>query len=169
MVVAFASARSVSASDTPNSNQNTAENQAAEQNASQKEAKGTSTSKVNVDSKGVILHGYDPIAYFKQGKPIKGDPAIASPYEGAIYLFASSADKAEFEKNPAKYASRYGAFCSFGVANGVLTDLEAPDAFAIYKGKLYLCGNEGALKEFKSDIDANIQKADTYWHQVNEH
>jgi YHS domain-containing protein len=169
MVAAFASTRSVCASDTPNSDQNTVEKEATAQNASAKEGKGTSTAKVNLDSKGVILRGYDAVAYFKQGKPVKGDPAIASNYDGATYLFASSADKAEFDKSPAKYVPRYGAFCSYGVANGVLADLDGPDAFAIYKGKLYLCGNEGALKGFKSDIDSNIQKADTYWQHLTGH
>jgi YHS domain-containing protein len=82
-------------------------------------------------------------------------------------LFASAADKADFDKDPPKYAPRYGAFCSYGVANGVLADIEGPDAFAVYKGKLYLCGNEGALKEFKSDIDSNIEKADANWRQLS--
>ena len=35
--------------------------------------------------------------------------------------------------------------------------------FIVYKGKLYLCGDDGALKEFKSDIDSNIEKADKNW------
>ena len=90
-------------------------------------------------------------------------PAFESTYQGATYLFASSADKADFEKDPAKYAPRYGGFCSYGVTIGVLADLEGPDAFAVYKGKLYLCGNQGALKEFKTNIDDNIEKADTNW------
>ena len=127
----------------------------------QNEAK--SGSKVNVDSQGVIVDGYDVVAYFKQGKPVKGNPAFESRYQGAIYLFASSVDKADFDKDPAKYAPRYGAFCSYGVAMGVLADLEGPDAFAVYKGRLYLCGNQGALKEFKTNIDSNIEKADTNW------
>ena len=29
---------------------------------------------LNVDKKGVILKGYDPVAYFKQSKAVKGDP-----------------------------------------------------------------------------------------------
>ena len=112
------------------------------------------------------MKGYDVVAYFKQGKPVKGNSAIESTYQGATYLFASSADQADFDKDPAKYAPRYGAFCSLGVANGVLADLEGPSAFAVYKGKLYLCGNKGALNEFKSDIDGNIEKADTNWRQL---
>jgi YHS domain-containing protein len=166
-VVALASSSPVRASDKPTADpaQNTAGNEpnVPAQNASPAEAKGTTTATVNVDIQGIILKGYDVVAYFKQGKPVKGNSAIGSTYQGATYLFASSADKADFDKDPAKYAPRYGAFCAYGVANGVLADVEGPDAFAVYKGKLYLCGNEGALDEFKSDIDGNIEKADTNW------
>jgi YHS domain-containing protein len=133
------------------------------QDNSQKVVKSGPTTKVNVDSQGVIVKGYDVVAYFKQGKPIKGNPAFESTYQGATYLFASSVDKADFDKDPAKYAPRYGAFCSYGVTMGVLADLEDPDAFAVYKGRLYLCGNQGALKEFKTNIDSNIVNADTNW------
>jgi YHS domain-containing protein len=70
--------------------------------------------KVNVDSKGVILKGYDAVAYFTQGKPVKGNPAIKSTHDGATYLFASAEDKAAFDKNPAKYVPQYGGFCAFG-------------------------------------------------------
>jgi hypothetical protein len=34
----------------------------------------------------VILKGYDPVAYFKQGRPVKGNPSIVSTYHGATYL-----------------------------------------------------------------------------------
>jgi YHS domain-containing protein len=133
------------------------------QNASPKEAKGGTTAKVNVDSQGIILKGCDAVAYFRQGKPVKGNPAIKSTYQGATYLFTSAANKADFDKDPAKYAPQYGAFCSYGVTMGVLADTDGPDAFAVYKGKLYLCGNQGALKEFKNNIGGNIEKADTNW------
>ena len=89
--------------------------------AAPREAKGSKTAKVNVDSKGVILKGYDAVAFFKQGKPVKGNPGIESTYQGATYLFASTADKADFDKDPAKYAPQYGGFCAYGVVNGVLT------------------------------------------------
>jgi YHS domain-containing protein len=135
-------------------------------NATPEEAKGRTTTKVNVDDQGVILKGYDAVAYFKQGKSVKGNPTIESTYQGATYLFSSSANKADFEKDPGKYAPQYGAFCSYGVANGVLADLDTPGAFVLYKGKLYLCGNEGALKAFKSNIDSNIDKADTNWQRL---
>jgi YHS domain-containing protein len=136
------------------------------QNAGPKDGKGSDTAKVNVDSKGVILKGYDAVAFFKQGKPLKGNPEIESTYQNVTYLFASAADKADFEKDPGKYAPKYGGFCAYGVANGVLADIEGPDSFTVYKGKLYLCGNQDALKSFKGNIDINIDKADTNWRQL---
>jgi len=117
-VVALASSNPVRASDKPTADpaQNTADHEpnVPAQNASPAEAKGTTTAKVNVDIQGIILKGYDVVAYFKQGKPVKGNSAIESTFQGATYLFASSADKADFDKDPAKYAPRYGAFCAYG-------------------------------------------------------
>ena len=160
-LVVLVSAGSVCASDPPTSDpsQAMAGQEPGGPSASPQEAKG----KVNVDNQGIILKGYDAVAYFKQGKPVKGDPAIRSTYQGATYLFASATDKADFDKEPAKYAPCYGAFCSYGVASGILADIDTASAFAIYKGKLYLCGNEGVLNDFKSDIDSNIEKADANW------
>jgi len=125
-------------------------------------SKGSTTAKVNVDSRGIILKGYDVVAYFKQGKPVKGDPKITSSHQGATYLFASAEDKGEFDKDPAKYVPQYGGFCAYAVVNGVLADIEGPDGF-VYKGKLYLCGNKAAGESFNTDLDRNIEKADANW------
>jgi YHS domain-containing protein len=168
-VVFLAANNAVGASNkqTLDSSQNNAGNEPIllAQNAAPKEAKSSSAA-VNVDGKGVILKGYDAVAYFKQGKPLKGNPAIESTYQGVTYLFASAADKADFDKDPAKYVPQYGGFCAYGVANGVLSNTESPNAFTVYKGKLYLCGNQDALKSFKTNINGNIEKADTYWRQI---
>jgi YHS domain-containing protein len=136
------------------------------QEAAPKEAKGSSTAKVNVDSQGVILKGYDAVAYFKEGKPIKGNPEIKSSYQGATYLFASVEDKADFDKDPAKYAPQYGGFCAYGVSVGVLADIDGPDGF-VYKGKLYICGDKDAGESFNTDLDKNIEKADANWRKLS--
>ncbi len=137
------------------------------QDASARQAKAQPTARLNLDTQGIILKGYDAVAYFKQGKPVKGDPEIESVYQGATYRFASSLNKADFDKDPAKYAPQYGAFCAYGITNGVLFDPEGPGAFALYKGKLYVCGNQGALKSFKNDIDGNIEKGNLNWRSLS--
>ncbi len=85
---------------------------------------------------------------------MKGNSSLESTYRGARYLFASASDKAEFDKDPAKYAPQYGGFCAYGVLKGALDDFEGPGDFTIYKGKLYLCGNQSALEIFKTNIDS---------------
>ena len=70
-------------------------------------------------------------------------------------------------KDAAKYVPQYGGFCAYGVANGVLSNTEDVKAFTVYKGKLYLCGNQDALKSFKIDIDENIAKADAVLERGN--
>jgi len=137
------------------------------QNNATKEAKSHESPKVNVDANGVILKGCDTVAYFEQGKPIKGDSALQSTHLGATYLFASAADKAIFEKEPTKYAPQYGGFCAYGVVKGALDDFEGLGDFIVYKGKLYLCGNKSALEIFASNIDGNIEKADANWQRLS--
>jgi YHS domain-containing protein len=136
------------------------------QNAAPTQEKSSNRAAVNVDGQGIILKGYDAVAYFKQGKPLKGNPEIASTYQGVTYLFASATNKADFDKDPAKYVPQYGGFCAYAAANGVIVGIEGPNAFTVYKGKLYLGGNQDALKSFKTDIDENIEKADAYWRQL---
>ena len=43
----------------------------------------------NVDATGLILDGYDPVAFFTHNKPVKGDPMFSYQYEGARYHFVS--------------------------------------------------------------------------------
>ena len=117
---------------------------------------------VNVDKEGVILKGYDAVAYFKQNKAVKGDPQYSSKYEGAIYYFASEEDKAEFDKSPAKYAPQYGGFCAHSMSKRRIADID-PNNFFIYKGKLYVCTTAADVKEIREKPETPIQAADTNW------
>jgi YHS domain-containing protein len=123
---------------------------------------GDKAPKVNVDSNGVILKGYDAVAYFKQKRAVKGDPKYSSSYGGATYYFASADDKATFDKTPAKYAPQYGGFCAHSMTKRKLSDID-PNVFFVYKGKLYVCSSPKAGKAFYSDPDTNIKKADKNW------
>jgi YHS domain-containing protein len=130
--------------------------------------KGGKRPKVNVDEKGVILKGYDAVAYFKQGKAVKGDPKYSSTYGGAVYYFASASDKDEFDKSPAKYKPQYGGYCADAMKKGLLHDID-PNQFFVYKGKLYVCTGAEQIKDFESAPDSNIKKADKKWQYYQPH
>jgi YHS domain-containing protein len=121
--------------------------------------------KVNVDSKGVILKGYDVVAYFAQKKAVKGNAKYQSSYQGAIYYFSSAADLATFKKNPSKYVPQYGGFCANGVKNKRLVDSD-PNVFFIVKGKLYVCASPAAESEFRAHEDEDIVAANRNWEQL---
>ena len=118
--------------------------------------------KLNLDSHGVILKGYDPVAYFIQKKAVKGTPKYETSYQGATYYFSSATNLATFKSNPSKYAPQYGGFCARGMKDRHAVDID-PNVFFIIKGKLYVCESPEAEKEFRSNEQENIKKADQNW------
>ena len=120
---------------------------------------------VNVDGNGVGIHGYDPVAYFAEGKAAKGDPQFSSNYGGATYYFKSSDDKAAFDKDPAKYAPQFGGYCAMAMAMGKLEDAD-PTFFLVHDGKLLLQRNEKAHMMFMRDPAGNHKKADEQWKKL---
>jgi YHS domain-containing protein len=109
----------------------------------------------------VGLHGYDPVAYFTDGKPVKGDPQYHSNYDGATYYFRSGDDKAAFDKEPQRYAPQYGGYCAMGKLEG-----GDPNYFLVYDGKRFLQRNEKAHMMFSKDPEGNRKKADENWSKL---
>lgn len=120
---------------------------------------------LNVDENGVAVHGYDPIAYFSEGKAIKGDPQYQSNYAGAIYYFQSSANKEAFDREPTKYAPQFGGYCAMAMAMGKLEDVD-PNYFLVHDSKLLLQRNEKAHMMFARDPVANHKKASENWEKM---
>ena len=122
---------------------------------------------LNVDAQGVGAHGYDPVAFFTEGKAVKGDPHWQTAYGGAIYYFQSSADKEVFERQPAKYAPQYGGYCAMAMTMGKLEDVD-PNYFLVHRDRLLFQRNEKAHKMFSKDPDANHKKADESWAKLQQ-
>lgn len=122
---------------------------------------------VNVDSNGLAIKGYDPVAYVAQNKAVKGDAAIALKVGPATYHFSSQANRQAFEKNPAKYTPAFGGYCGFGVADDHLAPVD-PNTFQIVDGRLILQYNKDAMAMFNKDPKGNLAKADTNWRKLVE-
>jgi len=122
---------------------------------------------VNVDSRGVGVHGFDPVAFFTEGKASKGDPQWQSGYGGATYYFESSSDRDAFDKDPGKYAPQYGGYCAMAMTMGKIEDSD-PNYFVVHENKLLLQRNEKAHMMFAKDLDGNHNKADANWAKIQE-
>jgi len=119
----------------------------------------------NIDGSGIALHGFDPIAYFDSGKPVRGRPDHASTIDGITYLFASRENRIVFEKEPDRYRPAYGGYCSYGVRVGKKYDTD-PAAWTIVDGRLFLHLDLGTKKIWSIDRDKNIEVADRLWPQI---
>jgi hypothetical protein len=117
---------------------------------------------VNRDKTGLALQGYDPVAFFTEGKAVKGKPDYTAARNGTSYRFASAQNKALFEMSPKMYEPAFGGYCAFGVSKNVLVDID-PEAFQIVEGRLFLQYSKGARKDFSKDIKGNTRKADVNW------
>lgn len=115
---------------------------------------------------GAAIRGYDPVAYFSDGKPVKGLAQHKAQYRGSTFPFASKANQDAFAANPAKYAPQYGGYCAFGVSGGYKAAID-PAAFTIVEGKLYLNYNRDVQKKWSGDIPGYVAKADRNWRSVS--
>jgi YHS domain-containing protein len=116
---------------------------------------------------GVAVGGYDPVAYFTEGKPVKGSAEFTLEHGGVTWRFASAEHRATFEVDPAKYAPQYGGYCAYAVANGY-TEKAEPDAWTIHDGKLYLNFDKSVQAIWEKDIPGYVEKADANWPGVLE-
>lgn len=117
---------------------------------------------VNTDWSKLAIKGYDPVAYFTEGRPILGDALFESEYAGAKYRFVSAANRDRFKQDPLKYVPQYGGYCAYAVSRNYTADTD-PLAWRIVDGKLYLNYSRKAQQKWEEDIPGNIRKGDTNW------
>ena len=117
---------------------------------------------VDGDDQALMLRGNDPVAYFTEGNPVKGNPAIKADYNSVTYRFASDANKATFLANPGKYEPQYAGFCASGAPYALKAFIGA-DTFAIVDDKLYLYGGPRSRQGWMLDYVDNIKTGDMYW------
>ena len=113
------------------------------------------------------IKGYDPVAYFKQSKPVKGEKEYSVSWQGATWYFQNQQNRDEFKSNPEKYAPQYGGYCAYGTANGHKAPTE-PDAFTIVDGKLYLNYNKDVMANWRKDTKGYIVKANEKWPMIKD-
>jgi hypothetical protein len=112
--------------------------------------------------RGVVLDGYDPVAWFAEGRPRRGSIHHPFAWGGAIWRFASAETLARFAAAPARFAPAFGGFCAFGVARGYKVDID-PEAWHIQAGRLFLNYDRGVQREWQRDIPGHIATAEANW------
>lgn len=115
---------------------------------------------------GVALDGYDVVAYFEEGKPVKGSSRFAHRWQDTTWHFASEARRDTFARNPDRFAPQFGGFCAYGVSRGYAVDID-PEAWAIVDGRLYLNYSKSVQRTWNQDRAGYIAKAEANWPAVS--
>jgi YHS domain-containing protein len=111
---------------------------------------------------GGAIRGYDPVAYFTQGRPVKGSGDFILEYKGATWKFSSAENRQAFVEMPEKYAPQYGGYCAYAVSQGYTASID-PQAWTIVDERLYLNYSKDVRAEWSRDIPGNIKKANANW------
>ena len=121
----------------------------------------------NIGTNDVAIHGYDPVAYFTQNKPVQGKAQFTATHHGAIYRFSCAAHRDQFKTNPERFAPQFGGYCAMGVVLNKKLDVD-PAAFYISNNKLYLNLNKTVQKKWLTDVPGHIKNADRIWHGIED-
>ena len=111
------------------------------------------------------IQGYDPVAYFKESKPVKGNRAYVYRWKDVQWFFVNEENLNDFKANPEKFAPQYGGFCAYGMPGGHKTPTSAY-AWSMMDGKLYLNYDTKVRSLWKKDQAGFIKKANHNWPTV---
>lgn len=111
------------------------------------------------------IQGIDPVAYFTEAKPVKGDARYTYKYLDQRWQFASQEHLEMFKENPEKYMPQFGGYCAFGMSRGYKAQT-SPEAWTIVDGKLYLNYNLEVRERWNEKQADFIKQAEANWPTV---
>ena len=118
--------------------------------------------RINKDAEDLAILGYDTVAYFTDGRPVKGSPEFEYVWQDARWRFASAEHRRLFASEPDRYAPQFGGFYMGSVGLGRLSPID-PEAWVIVDGRLYLHYDKEGWDETAADPKADITAAAEQW------
>jgi hypothetical protein len=108
----------------------------------------------------LAIKGYDPVAYFTDGKPVRGLPEFEYRWDDYRWQFANAAHRDMFKADPARYAPQFGNYCAMALSLGQIV-VANPENWLISDGKLYVFGKTAPAGPalFETHLAENITKA----------
>jgi len=125
-------------------------------------------STVHANESRLSISGYDPVAYFTDGKAVQGKAEFEYVWHKMRWRFASGEHRDLFIKDPQRYAPQYDGYCAMGASLEAEAhkDTVDPNAWAIVDGKLYLVHNTYWLEKWREKAKEYIKQGDKDWESV---
>jgi YHS domain-containing protein len=129
--------------------------------------RAATTERIVVDwHTGLAIGGYDPVAFFTDGKPMTGRADFELRYGGTVWRFCNVGNKEAFAARPDVYMPRFGGYDPVGVARGVAV-AGNPDHWLISGERLFLFYDRERLERFSTDPERAIAAAERKWPDVS--
>jgi len=108
----------------------------------------------------LAIQGYDPVAYFTDGKPVRGTADFEYQWDEHTYRFASAQHRELFKADPVHYAPQFGNYCAMALALGKIVKAD-PENWLISENRLYVFGSPAPKgpELFQKDLAGNITRA----------
>jgi hypothetical protein len=116
---------------------------------------------------GLAIGGFDPVAFFTDGRAVQGDPAFEVSQGGAVWRFSNPDNRAFFIANPDVYSPRFGGYDPVDIARGV-TFAGTARLWLIVGHRLYLFGHEDTRAAFATDPARYLHDATRRWAVLKE-
>jgi len=123
---------------------------------------------VAVSYDGIAAAGYDVVAFFMQGAPIRGKAHIYALYDGATYRFSSEANRDMFLTHPAQFTPLFGGYGAYGIRVGVKLKPRAALSWQISSDGLLLFRDEDAKAMWNDNANGNLRIANIVWSKVHD-
>ena len=114
----------------------------------------------------LAIKGYDPVAYFTEGRAVQGRPEFELVWNDTRWRFATAAHRDLFRADADRYAPQYAGYCALGVAHGEKYEVD-PKMWTIVGGKLYLNFDRQVRDDWRKNKLANIKDADVQWRALS--
>jgi hypothetical protein len=114
---------------------------------------------------GLAIGGYDPVAFFTDGKSIPGSADFELRYGGAIWRFCNVGNRDAFAARPDIYMPQFGGYDPLGVLHGVAV-AGNPNVWLINGERLFLFYDRARLEKFTADPDRLAAQAARKWPDV---
>jgi YHS domain-containing protein len=114
---------------------------------------------------GLAIGGYDPVAFFTDGKSMLGNAAFEFRYGGAIWRFCNVGNRDAFAARPDIYMPQFGGYDPIGVLHGVAV-AGNPNVWLINGERLFLFYDRARLEKFIANPDWMTTQAERKWHDV---
>lgn len=110
----------------------------------------------------IAIDGSDTVAYFDGNGPVAGRADITADWDGAVWRFATAANRDRFLAEPTRWAPQYGGYCAFAMAQGYVAPT-VPEAWTLDGGKLYLNFDLRVRDRWDQNRAGFIRQADANW------